>query len=101
MLGSFSIGHWLIVLLIVALVFGTRKLRDLGSDLGSAIKGFKEGLRDGAGRGDGKGDGRQAVRKVVPRIEGDIQSAAQARDAQECLRLQSLDLMLELGLAKL
>ncbi len=39
--------HWLIVLLIVALVFGTKKLRNIGSDLGSAIKGFKDGMREG------------------------------------------------------
>ncbi|WP_179403090.1 Sec-independent protein translocase subunit TatA [Burkholderia guangdongensis] len=46
-MGGLSIWHWLIVLLIVALVFGTKKLRNIGSDLGSAVKGFKEGMRDG------------------------------------------------------
>jgi sec-independent protein translocase protein TatA len=46
-MGSFSIWHWLIVLVIVLLVFGTKKLRNLGSDLGGAVKGFKDGLRDG------------------------------------------------------
>ena len=45
-MGSFSIWHWLIVLLIVALVFGTKKLRNMGSDLGGAVKGFKDGMRD-------------------------------------------------------
>ncbi|CAB3705425.1 Sec-independent protein translocase subunit TatA [Trinickia soli] len=45
-MGSFSIWHWLIVLLIVALVFGTKRLRSMGSDLGSAVKGFKEGMKD-------------------------------------------------------
>lgn len=45
-MGSFSIWHWLIVLLIVALVFGTKRLRSIGSDLGSAVKGFKEGMKD-------------------------------------------------------
>ncbi len=44
-----SIGHWLIVLLIIALVFGTKKLRNIGTDLGSALKGFKEGLNQGEG----------------------------------------------------
>ena len=44
-MGSFSIWHWLIVLLIVMLVFGTKKLRNLGEDLGGAVKGFKEGMR--------------------------------------------------------
>ena len=47
-MGSFSIWHWLIVLVIVMLVFGTKKLRNIGSDLGGAVKGFKEGMRDGA-----------------------------------------------------
>jgi len=45
-MGSFSIWHWLVVLLIVALVFGTKKLKNMGSDLGGAVKGFKEGMRD-------------------------------------------------------
>ena len=47
-MGSFSIWHWLIVLVIVMLVFGTKKLRNIGSDLGGAVKGFKEGVKDGA-----------------------------------------------------
>jgi sec-independent protein translocase protein TatA len=46
-MGTISIWHWLIVLVIVLLVFGTKKLRNLGSDLGGAVKGFKDGLRDG------------------------------------------------------
>ena len=46
-MGSFSIWHWLIVLLIVVLVFGTSKLKNLGRDLGGGIKGFKEGLKEG------------------------------------------------------
>jgi len=47
-MGSLSIGHWLIVLLIVVLLFGTSKLRNIGKDLGGAIKGFKEGLKEGS-----------------------------------------------------
>lgn len=46
-MGSFSIWHWLIVLLIVVMVFGTKKLKNIGSDLGGAVKGFKEGMKDG------------------------------------------------------
>lgn len=48
-MGSFSIWHWLIVLLVVILVFGTKKLRNIGSDLGGAVKGFKEGVREDNG----------------------------------------------------
>ena len=44
-MGSFSIWHWLIVLLVVILIFGTKKLRNLGTDLGGAVKGFKEGMK--------------------------------------------------------
>ena len=44
-MGSFSIWHWLIVLVIVMLIFGTKKLRNMGSDLGGAVKGFKEGMK--------------------------------------------------------
>jgi sec-independent protein translocase protein TatA len=43
-MGSMSLWHWLIVLLVVMLVFGTKKLRNIGSDLGGAVKGFKEGM---------------------------------------------------------
>lgn len=43
-MGSLSIWHWLIVLLVVILVFGTKKLRNMGSDLGGAVKGFKDGM---------------------------------------------------------
>ena len=46
-MGSFSIWHWLIVLVIVMLIFGTKKLRNIGSDLGGAVKGFKEGMKSG------------------------------------------------------
>ena len=44
-MGSFSIWHWLIVLVVVLLIFGTKKLRNIGSDLGGAVKGFKEGMK--------------------------------------------------------
>jgi sec-independent protein translocase protein TatA len=46
-MGSLSIGHWVIVLLIVVLVFGTKKLGNMGSDLGKAVKGFKDGVKNG------------------------------------------------------
>jgi sec-independent protein translocase protein TatA len=72
-MGSLSIWHWLIVLLIVALVFGTKKLRNMGSDLGGAVKGFKEGMRDE----DGKAPGEQ---RELPR-DGtvDVEAKEKAR----------------------
>lgn len=46
-MGTWSIWHWLIVLVIVMLVFGTKKLRNIGQDLGGAVKGFKDGIKEG------------------------------------------------------
>lgn len=46
-MGSFSIWHWLVVLLIVVLIFGTKKLKNMGQDLGGAVKGFKDGMKEG------------------------------------------------------
>ncbi|MDR2452222.1 MAG: Sec-independent protein translocase subunit TatA [Candidatus Accumulibacter sp.] len=50
-MGSLSIWHWLIVLLVVVLVFGTKKLRNIGEDLGGAVKGFRQGMREGTDEG--------------------------------------------------
>ena len=44
-MGGLSIWHWAIVLLVVILIFGTKKLRNIGQDLGGAVKGFKEGMK--------------------------------------------------------
>jgi sec-independent protein translocase protein TatA len=51
-MGSFSIWHWLIVLLVVVLIFGTKKLKNIGSDLGGAVKGFKDGVKSGGEAAD-------------------------------------------------
>ena len=53
-MGGFSIWHWLIVLVVVVLVFGTGKLKNIGKDLGGAIKGFKEGMKEGGAETDTK-----------------------------------------------
>jgi sec-independent protein translocase protein TatA len=66
-MGSFSIWHWLIVLLVVILIFGTKKLRNMGSDLGGAVKGFKEGMRTD----DDAAKQLKAEEKV---IEGEVKS---------------------------
>jgi sec-independent protein translocase protein TatA len=50
-MGSFSVWHWLIVLVIVLLIFGTKKLRNVGQDLGGAVKGFKDGMKDASADG--------------------------------------------------
>ncbi len=46
-MGSFSLWHWLIVLLIVVLVFGTKKLKNIGGDIGGAVNEFKKAMKDG------------------------------------------------------
>ena len=50
-MGGLSIWHWAIVLLVVILIFGTKKLRNIGQDLGGAVKGFKDGMKDGEDKG--------------------------------------------------
>lgn len=61
-MGTLSIWHWLIVLAVVVLIFGTKKLRTLGGDLGSAIKNFKGALREGEAETPAKPDeGAKAV----------------------------------------
>ncbi len=58
-MGSFSIWHWIIVLIIVLVIFGTKKLRNMGSDLGGAVKGFKDGMK-----GEGEADGMKKPEQV-------------------------------------
>ena len=66
-MGSFSIWHWLIVLLVVILIFGTKKLKNMGSDLGAAVKGFKDGVKDGtAGNADAPKPPSQQVTNAKP-----------------------------------
>ncbi len=60
-MGSFSIWHWLIVLLIVVMVFGTKKLRNMGGDLGGAVKGFKDGMKEGGQTADEKAAAAEQV----------------------------------------
>lgn len=70
-MGSLSIWHWLIVLVIVMLVFGTKKLRNIGSDLGGAVKGFKEGMRDGTAE-KSTDAGTQQAAATGHTLEGEI-----------------------------
>ena len=65
-MGSFSIWHWLVVLLIVVLVFGTKKLKNIGGDLGGAVKGFKDGMKDGTAPADPAVPPSQVTASQVP-----------------------------------
>jgi sec-independent protein translocase protein TatA len=65
-MGSFSIWHWLIVLLIILVVFGTKKLRNIGADLGGAVKGFKDGMKSTT---EGSGE-TAAAAPQAPQVSG-------------------------------
>jgi len=75
-MGSLSIWHWLIVLVIVMLVFGTKKLRNIGADLGGAVRGFKDGMRDGGEKAAETGAAPQVTGKTV---EGEIKSRTETK----------------------
>ncbi len=73
-MGSFSIWHWLIVLLVVVLIFGTKKLKNIGSDLGGAVKGFKDGIKSS---GDAAADGsppQQVTAKTLDANTVDVEA---------------------------
>jgi sec-independent protein translocase protein TatA len=67
-MGSMSIWHWLIVLVVVVLIFGTKKLRNIGQDLGGAVKGFKEGVKGANDEADATT--RQAADATPQQIPG-------------------------------
>ena len=64
-MGSFSIWHWVVVLVIVMLVFGTKKLRNIGGDLGGAVKDFKQGMREGGEAAESKEDVKQVSGQTI------------------------------------
>jgi sec-independent protein translocase protein TatA len=74
-MGSFSIWHWLVVLAIVVLVFGTKKLRNLGGDLGGAIKNFKGAMKDG------EADANKTPEEIA------AQKAAQEQEARDSTKV--------------
>ena len=77
-MGSFSIWHWLIVLLIIVLIFGTKKLRNIGQDLGGAVKGFKEGMKTGD---DAATAGKESEPSQIAgrTIEGEVKKESSTR----------------------
>ena len=76
-MGSFSIWHWLIVLLVVVLIFGTKKLRNMGADLGGAVKGFKDGVRSG-----GEGTDTATPASPAQQVTGAHRNDAQTIDVE-------------------
>ena len=75
-MGSLSIWHWLIVLVIVMLVFGTKKLRNIGADLGGAVRGFKDGIREGGDKAADTGAAAQVSGKTV---DGEVKSRTESK----------------------
>jgi len=75
-MGSFSIWHWLVVLVIVMLIFGTKKLRNMGSDLGGAVRGFKDGMREG---GDKAAEGAGAQQVTGKTVEGEVRGKSESK----------------------
>jgi sec-independent protein translocase protein TatA len=65
-MGGLSIWHWLIVLVVVVLIFGTKKLKNIGSDLGGAVKGFKEGMKNEGDAAAGTGAGTPPPSQQIP-----------------------------------
>ena len=74
-MGSFSIWHWLIVLLIIVLIFGTKKLRNIGQDLGGAVKGFKDGMKEGTAEKSAEAPPQQVTGQT---IEGEVKEKSKS-----------------------
>jgi len=71
-MGSLSIWHWLIVLVIIMLVFGTKKLGNIGSDLGKAVKGFKDGVK-------GSEEGASPAQQVADKSTIDVEAKEKSK----------------------
>jgi sec-independent protein translocase protein TatA len=75
-MGTFSIWHWLIVLLIVMLIFGTKKLRNMGTDLGGAVRGFKDGMREAGDKPDSGAAPQVTGKTVEAEVKGKTETKA-------------------------
>ena len=64
-MGTWSIWHWLVVMVIVLLVFGTKKLRNIGADLGGAVRGFKDGMKDSPADKAAEGSPHQVTGRTI------------------------------------
>jgi len=80
-MGSFSIWHWLVVLVIVMLIFGTKKLRNVGADLGGAVRGFKDGMRESGEKSGSAGskDSGAAAQVTGKTVEGEVREKSETK----------------------
>jgi sec-independent protein translocase protein TatA len=77
MMGSMSIWHWLIVLVVVMLIFGTKKIGNMGSDLGKAVKGFKDGVKGDEEKADAAA--AQPTQQVADKTTIDVETREKTR----------------------
>jgi sec-independent protein translocase protein TatA len=75
-MGGLSIWHWLIVLLVVMLIFGTKKLRNIGADLGGAVRGFKDGMREAS---DKPAEGAAPPQVAGKTVEGEVKGKTETK----------------------
>lgn len=86
-MGAMSIWHWLIVLVIIMLIFGTKKLKNIGSDLGGAVKGFKDGMKEGADKA--AADPQQAAASAPPAGQAPTQQVPPAQVAARTIDVEA------------
>ncbi len=72
-MGTWGITHWVILLVIVLVIFGTKKLRNIGADLGGAVRGFKDGMREGTDKAADAASG-PAPQVTGKTVEGEVKS---------------------------
>jgi sec-independent protein translocase protein TatA len=76
-MGTWGIGHWIILLVIVLVIFGTKKLRNIGADLGGAVRGFKDGMRESGA--DKTAEGAPAPQVTGKTVEGEVKGKTETK----------------------
>jgi sec-independent protein translocase protein TatA len=77
-MGTWGIGHWVILLVIVLVIFGTKKLRNIGADLGGAVRGFKDGMRDSSAEKTAE-PGTPAPQVTGKTVEGEVKAKTETK----------------------
>ena len=77
-MGTWGIGHWVILLVIVLVIFGTKKLRNIGADLGGAVRGFKDGVRDSSAEKTAE-PGTPAPQVTGKTVEGEVKGKTETK----------------------
>ena len=77
-MGTWGIGHWIILLVIVLVIFGTKKLRNIGADLGGAVRGFKDGMRE-SGADKTAEPGSPAPQVTGKTVDGEVKAKTESK----------------------